>query len=161
MLHLTRRFLQKLRSAFTVAPDKYDAEASFWRVEISRYVAWYKGEMTLYGVSPPNSDQKATDFGQPLDAIETWLKLHQLPKYPSNLSLRPDALTGLRVLDIGCGPFPGLRAFSGCAMRVGVDPLLTTYAKIGFPLARWSDGYIYCQPGRRRCLSPRTVSTPF
>jgi hypothetical protein len=44
MLHLTRRFLQKLRSAFTLAPDKYDAEASFWRVEISRCVAWYKGE---------------------------------------------------------------------------------------------------------------------
>jgi ubiquinone/menaquinone biosynthesis C-methylase UbiE len=93
----------------------------------------------------PTSDQKATEFGQPLDAIETWLHLHQLPKYPSNLGLRHDVLAGMRVLDIGCGPFPGLRAFSGCAMRVGVDPLVTKYEEIGFPLARWSDGYIYCQ----------------
>jgi ubiquinone/menaquinone biosynthesis C-methylase UbiE len=157
MLGLARRIVRQLprlrpraplaseANRVALVPDKYSAEASFWRMEIAEYVVWYSGEATLYGVAPPNLDQKITGLGQPLDAIETWLNLHQLPKYPSNLFLRPDALIGLRVLDIGCGPFPGLRAFSDCATRVGVDPLVATYEEIGFPLGRWSHGYIYCQ----------------
>lgn len=156
MLNIARRIFHQLAAgglkgrgspdnkAFQ-APTKYEAEADFWRMEILEYVAWYNGERSLYGVPPPGSDRKVRGFGQPLDAVETWLNLHQLPKYPNNLSLASDALSGLRVLDIGCGPFPGLRAFAGCAIRVGVDPLVSIYENIGFPLGRWSNGYIYCQ----------------
>jgi SAM-dependent methyltransferase len=142
MLQITRRIVRKLSG---LVSDKYDAELSFWRWEIDRYVAWYRGEVSLYCVAPPTSNQKTTQFGQPLDAIETWLRVSHLGKYPDKLLLRPEALTGLRVLDIGCGPFPGLLAFSGCAVKVGVDPLVTKYEQIGFPLGRWSDGYLYCQ----------------
>lgn len=156
MLRLTRKVLRRVAALVSPAPagtpsppapglNKYDAEAEFWRLEIGQYVAWYNGDVDLYGTAPPTAAQKHTGFGQPLDAIETWLHLHQLPKYPNNLCLPADALRGLRVLDIGCGPFPGLRAFSGCAGRVGVDPLVTVYDDIGFPLGRWSDGYVYCR----------------
>lgn len=157
MLRLARKIMQKvplLRNTPLLwsdgntprpVPDKYEAETSFWRLEIGQYVAWYKGEVTLYGTAPPNSDQKITGYDERLNAIETWLNLHQLPKYPRNLGLSCDALTGLRVLDIGCGPFPGLRAFTGCAVRVGIDPLIEAYQHIGFPLDRWSDNYLYCR----------------
>jgi hypothetical protein len=62
MLHLARWIVQKLAAQSLPAPqtyappsepDKYDAEANFWRLEIAQYVAWYNNEVTLYGVVPP------------------------------------------------------------------------------------------------------------
>jgi ubiquinone/menaquinone biosynthesis C-methylase UbiE len=56
--------------------------------------------------------------------------------------LGADALTGLRVLDVGCGPIPYAAAFTGCDIT-GIDPLIDGYRALGYPL----DGMEYvCAP---------------
>jgi 2-polyprenyl-3-methyl-5-hydroxy-6-metoxy-1,4-benzoquinol methylase/organic radical activating enzyme len=55
------------------------------------------------------------------------------PRYRQTLGVADDAFTGLRLLDIGCGPHGGLIGFTGCE-RHGVDPLIDAYREIGYPL---------------------------
>jgi SAM-dependent methyltransferase len=124
---------------------KHQAELNFWREEIKKYVDWYHGGAPLYGLPCPSEPQKVkSEYGVPIDAIETWLRCFQMPKYVGDLRLKADSFRGLRVLDVGCGPFPNLCAFNDC-FRIGIDPLVHEYQEVGFPLDVWSRDCTYCQ----------------
>ena len=125
---------------------KYADELRFWSWMLERYVRWYRGEETLNGVRrPPTPD--------PLDrsvveaATTTFCELFQETKYVTDLSLHPLALAGLKVLDVGCGPFASLQAFADCD-RHGIDPLIDAYRSLGYPLDAWARrGFTYhCAP---------------
>jgi len=123
--------------------QKGRSEVWFWRNEIQNYIRWYEGGEPLYGrASPTPAERIITGHGQPADALETWLQRFQMPKYLHDLGLEPHSLLGRRVLDIGCGPFPNLLAFTNCT-RFGIDPLIAPYAAAGFPLKRWSHDFTY------------------
>jgi len=122
---------------------KKKAELKFWKAELRRYMQWYLGKEPLYGFPFPVSEEKVTGYGLRIDAAMTWLKLFQEKKYPSDLKLNSDAFVGLKVLDVGCGPFPNLFAFSHCE-RHGLDPLIDLYRKTGYPLDIWQkQGFYY------------------
>lgn len=70
---------------------------------------------------------------------------HDLTRYPRHLMLPADFFTGMRVLDVGCGPIPYASAFTGCNMW-GIDPLLEGYREAGYDLSRMT--YI-CAPAER------------
>jgi len=129
---------------FISAPDKSKAELDFWDNELNKkYVDWYEGKDALYNVPPPGHNQKVTGYSLHVNAAMTWLETFQKRKYLTDLQLRPDTFAGMRLLDIGCGPFPNIMAFSDCE-RHGVDPLVEKYRQIGFPITEWSRmGYEY------------------
>ena len=125
--------------------QKRGAELAFWKREISRLVEWYFGGTPLYGCPTPSEPQKVKSAcGMPIDAMETFLRCFVMPKYVRDLHLTAGSLEGLRVLDVGCGPFPSLLAFNNC-VRIGIDPLVDSYQEAGFPLDAWSKGYTYCR----------------
>jgi SAM-dependent methyltransferase len=120
---------------------KHPAEAAFWRVELERIARWYDGAEHR-GLAPPEPHRRVTGHDRRTNAAMTYLEVFHRG-YVEGLRLRPDALRGLRVLDVGCGPFPSLFAFEGCDPH-GVDPLVDSYRSAGFPLAEWErQGYAY------------------
>jgi len=146
LTRVARTFRAKLEAASPWATRrKSDAELAFWREEIKRYVDWYHGVTPLYGFACPSEPQKVkSERGMPIDAMETWLRCFQMPKYVGDLQLTGNSFQGLRLLDVGCGPFPNLLAFNNC-LRIGIDPLVHEYQKVGFPLDVWSNDFTYCR----------------
>ena len=123
---------------------KNKGELIHWLKEFDECVNWYEGKLTVrYGTPCPTDAQKIRKYGVPFDALETWLYCHQVPTYLKELQLSPDSFRNMKVLDIGCGPYPNLLAFEGC-YRAGIDPLILNYQTMGFPLDRWSDSVTYC-----------------
>jgi ubiquinone/menaquinone biosynthesis C-methylase UbiE len=73
----------------------------------------------------------------------TWLEVFQKRKYLADLRLQPESFSGLRLLDVGCGPFPNTLVFHNCE-RHGIDPLCQKYSQAGFPIMEWSKaGYMF------------------
>ena len=92
---------------------------------------------------PPNEYSKYTKYGLPIDAIITWLKLFQQKKYLSDLNVNCNAYRGMRILDVGCGPFPSIFCFKE-AKYYGIDPLIKKYRSAGYPIDLWSkQGFHY------------------
>ncbi|MDH2399636.1 class I SAM-dependent methyltransferase [Bradyrhizobium sp. SSUT18] len=56
---------------------------------------------------------------------------HYEPLYTSAFELDRSAYSGKRVLDIGCGPRGSLEWADVAAQRVGLDPLVPDYRKLG------------------------------
>ena len=131
-----QKIKRKLKSIFLnrIFPEsKYDSEINFWRKEICNYVKWYRGEAFLYDTNPPLIGQKVSAYTEEHSAILTWFELHQKPKYIKDLQLTADCFKGMKLLDIGSGPFPNSLVFSDCEVY-NLDPLIAKYIEIGYPL---------------------------
>ncbi|TVP48883.1 MAG: class I SAM-dependent methyltransferase [Gemmatimonadales bacterium] len=133
---LARRMLGRTRPR----PDKYALEENFWRIEIDRILAWYRGEREVHYRTPAPAPEDRVQHRDPrLAAILTWFELHQKPKYLLDLSLPPDAFRGMRVLDVGSGPMPSGEAFAECELYC-LDPLFPRYLNAGWPLHLYRSG---------------------
>ncbi|HEX8074693.1 MAG TPA: class I SAM-dependent methyltransferase [Thermoleophilaceae bacterium] len=120
---------------------KHPAESAFWRVELERIARWYDGQEHR-GHPPPEPHERVTGHDRRTDAALTYARVFH-DGYARGLRLHRHALRGMRVLDVGCGPFPSLLAFEGCEPH-GLDPLVDRYRAAGFPLAEWEgQGYAY------------------
>jgi SAM-dependent methyltransferase len=131
--------------------EKSRGELTFWRHHIDDVVSWYEGKGPYYNFPSPDESEKVhTASGLPNDTLNTWLHLFQTRKYIEDLGLSADSFVGLRVLDVGCGPYPNLLAFRGCE-RHGIDPLAESkYRQAGFPIAEWQALQKYhCAPAER------------
>ncbi|MFC1736915.1 class I SAM-dependent methyltransferase [Candidatus Hydrogenedentota bacterium] len=128
---MIRRILKK---ALGLARTKQDAELDFWREAIDRYQKWFDGELpSLYRTPSPGNDKKEKAPNKKDASILTWHRLHQEVKYLEDLDLTPDALRGMKLLDIGSGPMPSATCFEECQVYC-LAPLLSKYLEVGFPL---------------------------
>jgi SAM-dependent methyltransferase len=133
--------------------DKEFAEIKFWRRQISQYVSWYNGELKeLYGHPTPTNEQKIKAATPELSALLTFFYTHQTVKYQSDLRLQKDDLIGMKVLDIGSGPFPSALVFNNCE-TYSLDPLMDSYIAAGYPL--------HCYEQRNRFVKSMAESMPF
>jgi SAM-dependent methyltransferase len=57
--------------------------------------------------------------------------VHYEPLYTTAFGVERNAFSGVRVLDIGCGPRGSLEWAGLAAQRVGLDPLVPDYRKLG------------------------------
>ena len=126
--------IESIKKIFFKNKSKYERETDFWKNEINNYVRWYQGELkTHYSTPSPQEEKKVKVHNISHSAVLTWLKLHQEVKYIEDLQLEKTAFSGMRVLDVGSGPFPSAMVFEGCKLYC-LDPLLPQYIKAGFPL---------------------------
>lgn len=130
-------------SGYTIVPnkslpfyfsEKYQAEIGFWKIILQQYIRWYNGQITeLYEEASPSYELKIKEYDLVYNAILTWQKLHQRPKYLEDLQLQNDVFEGMKVLDIGSGPHPSALCFDHCEIYC-LDPLLPLYMEAGFPI---------------------------
>jgi SAM-dependent methyltransferase len=119
--------------------EKQAEELEFWAAEVERYVAWYSGELPrLYNTPSPEPAERVRAPNIRHASILTWHRLHQEPKYLSNLDLAPDAFRGMRLLDVGAGPLPSATCFEGAHLYC-LEPLIPDYLQLGFPLHYYGD----------------------
>src|SRR5262249_54059041 len=109
-------------------------ELDFWRGELERYCAWYLGNISLYDIPSPNTDERTA--GSLLQAaLLAWGK-QTIERYPSELMVPSDYFAGRTVLEVGCGPIPYCLAFTDCMIH-GLDPLIEEYRSLGVPLGEY------------------------
>jgi len=131
--------------------DKEFAEIKFWRKQIVQYIKWYNGEIPeLYGHPTPINKvrQRTTE----LSAILTFFEVHQKVKYRNDLKLDIDEFSGMKVLDIGSGPFPSALCFKDCEVY-SLDPLFDSYLSAGYP--------IHCYESRGKFVHAKAEAMPF
>ena len=128
---------------------KEAAELSFWINEIENYKRWYKGQtLTHYNVPTPRPEERVSGYSLEENAIRTWASVHK-DKYLKHLMVQSDIFSGKTLLDIGCGPIPYALGFIDCHI-FGVDPLITAYRKIGYPLDSYSNRIRYVEGNAER-----------
>lgn len=133
--------------------DKEFAEIKFWRRQIENYKNWYTGTIqNLYGHPAPSADEKVKAATEELSAILTFFKAHQMLKYQKDLLLDENEFNGMKVLDIGSGPFPSSLTFKGCE-TYSLDPLMDSYIAAGYP--------IHCYEQRAKFVKSMAESMPF
>lgn len=119
--------------------DKYTSETQFWQDELERYSDWYAGKLAeMYSTPSPTDNEKVPAHHPGHSSILTWHKLHQEVKYLKDLNLERNAFTGKKILDVGSGPMPSATCFTGADLYC-LDPLLSKYVGIGFPLHLYGD----------------------
>lgn len=124
-------------------------ELRFWRKEVRPIVDWYQGKIPhYYNTPPPAEDSKVTAFDLESNAIITWANAN-LDYYPAHLLLPTNCFAGGRILDVGCGPIPHARAFTGCEVYC-LDPLMDEYRELGFPLELHSSRLTFVSAGAER-----------
>lgn len=117
-----------------VTSYKYHAELEFWKNELIKYQKWYNNEITEhYGEPSPKDEEKIKKHSLKDSAILTWFNIHQQIKYIEDLSLDKKAFSGMKILDIGSGPFPSALVFEECELYC-LDPLISCYIEAGFPV---------------------------
>ena len=125
--------LRQTLSQILILDPKYRSELDFWKQHLNELVLWYRGEISsLYGEPAPKSKAQVACFNEKDSAILTWLEHHQKKKYLQDLQLKSNAFSGLKVLDIGSGPFPSALVFKNCELYC-LDPLWPYYLQIGYP----------------------------
>ena len=130
--------------------DKEFAEIKFWRNQIKNYVKWYNGEIPeLYNNPTPANKVKAQTIE--ISAILTFFETHQKNKYYKDLLLSTNAFTGMKVLDIGSGPFPSALCFTDCEVY-SLDPLMDSYLSAGYP--------IHCYESRGKFVHAKAEAIP-
>jgi SAM-dependent methyltransferase len=150
---LGRREAEVLGPGFGHLRPKQREELRFWVNEIQRYVAWYEGRLPdLYEVPSPTEAQKVRGFDATENAARTWQRV-TARYYLDALGFSEDALVGLKVLDIGCGPTPYLLAFRDCE-RYGLDQLIEEYKRIGFPLDSYTPAQRFLVGSAERIPAP-------
>ena len=142
MIGLLKQLLQKvlnnygyiiIRSGENSARKKYDDELAHWKRSLEDYHKWYHHRIPLlYGEQPPDENSRVTAYSDQANAVLTWQKIHQRPKYLEYLKLNRDAFQNKRILDLGSGPHPSALCFRDCSVYC-LDPLLPEYLKAGFP----------------------------
>jgi SAM-dependent methyltransferase len=133
--------------------DKEFAEIKFWRRQIENYKNWYNGSIKeLYGHPAPEEKDKVKSANLELSAILTFFKTHQTIKYKKDLLLNDDDFMGMKLLDIGSGPFPSSLVFEGCE-TFSLDPLMDSYISAGYP--------IHCYEQRARFVKSMAENMPF
>jgi SAM-dependent methyltransferase len=131
--------------------EKRDAEVRFWKKEIQNYIKWYDGEISsLYG--NPSPVNKVSAHTKELSAILTFFATHQKKKYQRDLLLDINEFKGMKVLDIGSGPFPSGLCFLDCEVFC-LDPLHDSYLTAGYP--------IHCYEQRARFVHSFAENMPF
>lgn len=115
--------------------QKYNAEINFWIEEIKNYIKWYQGDIKEhYLTSSPTDEEKVVTSNLKDSAILTWFQKHQKTKYLFDLKLTEDDFSGLKILDLGSGPFPNALGLKHINKLYALDPLLPDYLKAGFPI---------------------------
>ena len=104
----------------------------------------------LYG-HPSPIHNKINEATPEISAILTFFETHQKPKYLKDLMLNENDFIGMKVLDIGSGPFPSSLCFSGCEVY-SLDPLFDRYISAGFP--------IHCYESRARFVQAKAEAIP-
>jgi SAM-dependent methyltransferase len=133
--------------------DKEFAEIKFWRRQIANYISWYEGKTgSLYGHPSPTTSTNVKGGSNTLSAILTFFETHQKVKYRKDLLLNENEFSGMKVLDIGSGPFPSSLAFTGCE-TFSLDPLMDAYIAAGYPL--------HCYEQRARFVKAMAEDMPF
>jgi SAM-dependent methyltransferase len=125
-----------LRSPQRLGP-KHLSELAWWEEGLRRRVAWYRGELTMYGQPPPTDEEKQVKATVEASAGVTTVAV-SLNRYPEALKIPRDHFAGKKILDLGCGPYPLSIAFEDCQI-IGLDPLVHEYETAGFPLSEFAD----------------------
>jgi SAM-dependent methyltransferase len=127
------------------------AEIKFWRKQIEAYIQWYNGDIPeLYGMPAPQNKVHAHLVKDA--AVLTFFRDHQLIKYAKDLQLDESAFAGMKILDIGSGPFPSALCFKDCEV-FSLDPLMAKYVEAGYP--------IHCYENRAKFVQSMAESMPF
>jgi SAM-dependent methyltransferase len=117
---------------------KCRTELDHWRETAQRIVRWYQRE-EQYVFPFPDLDQMETRYDLQTNALLTYIKIEtEHASYLKDLYLRADSFRGMRVADIGSGPFPTLLVFKDCE-RYCIDHLLDDYKELGFPVLQFGD----------------------
>jgi SAM-dependent methyltransferase len=143
--------LEKLVGIIT-GKEKQNAEVRFWQKEIKRYVQWYNGELKELYEHPSPTGNKVKAYTIEESAILTFFETHQKTKYLKDLLLDTKSFIGMKILDIGSGPFPSGLCFDDCEVYC-LDPLFDRYISAGFPI------HIYEQ--RARFVQSKAEAMPF
>jgi SAM-dependent methyltransferase len=104
----------------------------------------------LYGHRAPVL--KVDAYTIELSAILTFFEVHQKVKYLSDLVLDAEEFKGMKVLDVGSGPFPSALCFKECEVY-SLDPLFDSYLAAGYP--------IHCYETRGRFVHAKAEDIPF
>lgn len=111
-------------------------ELRHWKDRRKSIIKWYRGEEE-YLFPFPARPMKVSDFDEGTNALLTFINVeNNHASYLSDLLLRKESFAGMKVADIGSGPFPTLLVFEKCE-RYCVDHLIEAYKAIGFPLAQF------------------------
>lgn len=130
---LDAQIVKKSKMPFFIDP-KYNEEINFWKECYKRFNLWYDGKLEpLFGEPTPSDAQKIKGYLKGNNALLTWMKVHQSPKYLEDLELSPDSFAGGKLLDIGSGPFPSAQAYKDCDIYC-LDPLIPIYLESGYPI---------------------------
>lgn len=141
--HIANRTLTKIPGKEVISKflKKQSLESYFWKQELNNYLKWYKGEISdLYGCKNPLEEQKVREFTEVFSAVATWVKLFQETKYSQDLQIPAGSFKGLKVLDIGSGPFPSAKVFEAEKLYC-LDPLFYKYIEIGYPIHIYENSY--------------------
>lgn len=133
-----KRVIPQLKNE--AALNKNDAELKFWRKTIVELISWYNGEKELYGTPCPDENEKVRDNLIEHNAILTWHKIHQEPKYMADLDLNQNVFSGMKLLDIGAGPIPSATIFEGATLY-SLDHLMGNYLEIGYPVHYYNNSF--------------------
>ena len=138
-------------TSILMGTSKEFAEIKFWRKQIDNYIKWYKGEMpTLYGT--PSPANKISSYSLKNAALLTFFRDHQEVKYLRDLQLDENAFSGMKILDIGSGPFPSGLCYKDAEVYC-LDPLMAKYIEAGYP--------IHCYDNRARFVQSMAEDMPF
>ena len=141
------RSFNRLRKLYL--PRKQYNEWIFWQRMFDKCIKWYNGELKdLYDIPAPTEEMKVTEYDLPQNAINTWVNT-RIERYPKHLNIPRDYFKGMKILDVGCGPFPWTLAFADCDIY-GLDQLVGEYKKIGFPLESYSSRLKYLKAGAEK-----------
>jgi SAM-dependent methyltransferase len=152
MQNFWKRKIERL-SYLLNGKDKEFAEIKFWRGQIDAYLKWYNGEFKeLYGHPSPTESEKIKAYKPEIAALLTFFEIHQKQKYKKDLLLSVDEFKGMKVLDIGSGPFPSALCFNDCDVY-SLDPLIDSYVSAGYPL--------HCYDSRGRFICSQAEAIPF
>ena len=107
-------------------------ELRHWYERKENIVGWYRGEKE-YFFSFPLPEERVCQFDETTNALLTFIKKeNEHASYLKDLLLHPDSFRGLKIADIGSGPFPTLLVFKNC-QRYCIDHLIEAYESLGFP----------------------------
>lgn len=120
-------------------------ELEYWRQHFHVWIPeWYEGKRPFHFPFPSEAE-KEKQFDLKTNAFLTYIRaeLRHAP-YLRDLALHAGVFRGLRVADIGCGPFPNLLVFDQC-QRWGFDHLIEAYKRLGYPLDRFDMQFVNCK----------------
>ena len=137
--------------AIITGTQKEFAEIKFWKNQIRKCIDWYRGDLPeLFGT--PSPVEKVNAHLEKDAAILTFFRDHQTVKYGKDLNLDTEIFSGMKVLDVGSGPFPSALYFQNAEVYC-LDPLMGKYIQAGYP--------IHCYDKRAKFVNSMAETMPF